>query len=94
MSFDIDNKVALVTGGAAGIGLSIVKALLRNGAKVNWIFATKYYMCIVYKNLHFSILKTSNYRIIRTKPTCPLSIWIFIIWLYFMFYLTKIQIVI
>lgn len=35
MSFDIRNKVALVTGGAAGLGLNYVKELLRNDLKVH-----------------------------------------------------------
>jgi 15-hydroxyprostaglandin dehydrogenase (NAD) len=33
MVFDIKGKIALVTGGAAGIGLAYTKELLRNGAK-------------------------------------------------------------
>lgn len=33
--FDFNNKVALVTGGLGGMGLEIVKEILRNGAKVN-----------------------------------------------------------
>ncbi|KAK5639028.1 hypothetical protein RI129_011520 [Pyrocoelia pectoralis] len=33
MSFDLNKKVAIVTGGAQGIGLAIVKELLRNGLK-------------------------------------------------------------
>ncbi|CAH0546264.1 unnamed protein product [Brassicogethes aeneus] len=33
MVFDINNKVALVTGGASGIGLRYSKELLRNGAR-------------------------------------------------------------
>lgn len=35
MVFEIKGKVALVTGGASGIGLEYVKELLRNGVKVN-----------------------------------------------------------
>lgn len=35
MLFDIKGKVALVTGGASGIGLACVKELLRNGIRVN-----------------------------------------------------------
>lgn len=33
-SFQVKDKVAIVTGGASGIGLEYVKALLRNGARV------------------------------------------------------------
>lgn len=33
-NFDIKEKIALVTGGANGIGLSYVKELLKNGLKV------------------------------------------------------------
>ncbi|XP_044265345.1 15-hydroxyprostaglandin dehydrogenase [NAD(+)]-like [Tribolium madens] len=33
MVFDIKNKIALITGGAAGIGLAYAKELLRNGVK-------------------------------------------------------------
>lgn len=35
MSFEIADKVAIVTGGASGIGLEYVKELLRNGARVS-----------------------------------------------------------
>lgn len=34
MSFQIKDKVGIVTGGASGIGLEYVKQLLKNGAKV------------------------------------------------------------
>lgn len=34
MSFEIKGKIAIVTGGASGIGLEYAKALLRNGLKV------------------------------------------------------------
>lgn len=34
MPFDISDKVAIVTGGASGIGFNYVKELLRNGLKV------------------------------------------------------------
>lgn len=38
MVFEIRNKVALITGGASGIGLSLAKELLRNDAKVSLIY--------------------------------------------------------
>lgn len=34
MVFNLDGKVAVVTGGASGIGLHYAKELLRNGVQV------------------------------------------------------------
>lgn len=38
MSFEIKGKVAIITGGASGIGLEYAKAFLRKGVKVVFIF--------------------------------------------------------
>lgn len=34
MTYKIENKVAIITGGASGLGLCYAKELLREGAKV------------------------------------------------------------
>lgn len=36
MVFEIANKIALITGGVSGIGLSLAKELLRRKAKVSF----------------------------------------------------------
>ena len=36
---DVQNKVALITGAAQGIGLAIAKPLLKNGARVSSVRA-------------------------------------------------------
>ncbi len=36
MSFQVEGKVAVVTGGSSGIGLAAVEVLVAEGAKVAW----------------------------------------------------------
>ena len=36
MSFQVEGKVAVVTGGSSGIGLAAVEILVTEGAKVAW----------------------------------------------------------
>lgn len=36
MSFQVEGKVAVVTGGSSGIGLAAVEILVAEGAKVAW----------------------------------------------------------
>jgi hypothetical protein len=38
----IEGAVAIVTGGARGIGLAITRTLLVNGAKVGWLSICQY----------------------------------------------------
>lgn len=35
MVFNIENKIALITGGASGIGFSFAEEILNNGGKVS-----------------------------------------------------------
>jgi len=36
MSFQVEGKVAVVTGGSSGIGLAGVEIMVAEGAKVDW----------------------------------------------------------
>ena len=39
--FDLNEKIAVVTGGASGLGLTISKTLVENGCKTLYIFSRK-----------------------------------------------------
>lgn len=55
MVFEIENKVALVTGGASGIGLHYAKELLRNKAKVHkyilWFKRSKFDFFLIHQGV-------------------------------------------
>lgn len=66
MSFKIEGKVAVVTGGASGIGLEYVKELLRNGAKVRKI-------CNLFRLICSEIFRVLLSRILTKRLANKLS---------------------
>ncbi|MBJ9953323.1 MULTISPECIES: SDR family oxidoreductase [unclassified Acinetobacter] len=59
MSFQVEGKLAVVTGGSSGIGLSVVEILVSEGAKVAWcgrdeqrLIASKTYILEKYPDAH------------------------------------------
>ncbi len=76
MSFQVEGKVAVVTGGSSGIGLAAVEILVAEGAKVAWcgrdeerLNASKYY--ILEKFPHANIFtKACNVLKKRSSAIC------------------------
>ena len=74
IKFDIENRVAVVTGGAQGFGLAITERFIESGAKVViWDIdeneAKKALEKINSKNLSYQIVDVSNFNKINEKLT-------------------------
>jgi len=70
INFDLNNRVAIVTGGAQGFGLSITERFIKSGAKVViWDIdeteATKALEKISSKELSYQIVDVSNFEIVN-----------------------------
>ena len=60
---DLENRVAIVTGGAQGFGLAITKRFIESGAKVLiWDKDTEYLNKVDLKNTHKIEVDVSNYK--------------------------------
>ncbi len=60
---DLENRVAIVTGGAQGFGLAITKRFIDSGAKVLiWDKDTEYLNKVVLKNTHKIEVDVSSYK--------------------------------
>ena len=74
IKFDIENRVAVVTGGAQGFGLAITERFIQSGAKVViWDIdeneAKKALEKINSKNLSYQIVDVSNFNKINENLT-------------------------
>ena len=72
IKFDLNNRVAIVTGGAQGFGLAITERFIESGAKVIiWDIdeseAKKALEKVNSENLTYQIVDVSNYETINTK---------------------------
>ena len=69
-SFDLNNRVAIVTGGAQGFGYAVVKRFLDSGAKVIiWDIDKKFIEKAIVdsgsKNLNYQIVDVTNFDEIK-----------------------------
>ena len=72
INFNLENRVAIVTGGAQGFGYAITERFIKSGAKVIiWDIdeneAKKTLEKISSKNLDYQIVDVSNYEIVEKK---------------------------
>ena len=72
IKFDLNNRVAIVTGGAQGFGLAITERFIESGAKVViWDIdegeAKKALKKVNSENLTYQIVDVSNYETINSK---------------------------
>ena len=72
INFNLENRVAIVTGGAQGFGYAITERFIKSGAKVIiWDIdeneAKKALEKISSKNLDYQIVDVSNYEIVEKK---------------------------
>lgn len=61
MVFDVHAKVALISGGASGLGLAYAKELLRNGAKVSNTVTEYFFKSNIQINIHQIMLRFLKY---------------------------------
>ena len=78
INFDLNNRVAIVTGGAQGFGLAITERFIESGAKVViWDIdeneAKKAMEKVKSKNLSYQIVDVSDFNKINEKLTMLLT---------------------